>query len=367
MGHQDDGPAAAGAPDVGQQMRLGTCVQRTGRLVQDQHARVADDGAGDRQELALAQREAGAALAEDGLVALGQPADELVGADEARGGHDPGERAVGRTHADVLGDGAGEQLHLLRHDADLRPVADRGEGGEVLAVEQHAAGLGQFQAEQEADQRALARARRAGDAQHGARRQLEGHAVERRCRGTRIAEGELLDLETALDRQLATGQPAAGLGALAQELVEPPDGLARLPELVPGQRQLAHGRQGARGQDRGGDQGADGQVAGHDQPGAEIDQDQCGQVLQCLAQAAGEVGDAAGLQPGPGAAQQVALEAPLHVGLERQQLDGQRLADGLAEGGGLGAGGAEAGTLVQRLLALGQHGDAGRRPASPPR
>ena len=69
------------------------------------------------------------------------------------------------------------------------------------------------------------------------------------------------------------------------------------------------------------------------------------------------MGDAAGLQPGPGAAQQVVLEAPLHVGLERQQLDGQCLADGLAKGRGLGAGGAEAGTLVQLLLALGEHGD----------
>ena len=104
-----------------------------------------------------------------------------------------------------------------------------------------------------------------------------------------------------------------------QQLVEPADRLARLLELVPGQGQLAHRRQGAGGQDRGRDQGAHGHVADDDHPGAEIDQDQGGEVLQRLAQAVGEVGDAAGLQPGPGAAQQMVLEAPLHVGLERQR------------------------------------------------
>ena len=159
-----------------------------------------------------------------------------------------------------------------------------------------------------------------------------------------------------LTAQLGAGQPAAGLAALGQQLVEPPDRLARLLELVPGQRQLAHRRQGARRQDRGRDQGADGHVADHDHPGAEIDQHQRGQVLERLAQAAGEVGDAAGLQPGPGAAQQMALEAPLHVGLERQELDRQRLAHGLAQSGGLGPDGAEAGTLMQLLAALREHG-----------
>ena len=67
---RSDGAAAAGAADVGQQMRLGGGVQGAGRLVEDQHARVADDRPGHGQELALAERQAGAALAQHGLVAL---------------------------------------------------------------------------------------------------------------------------------------------------------------------------------------------------------------------------------------------------------------------------------------------------------
>ena len=75
--------------------------------------------AGDADQLALAGGEAAAALAELGLVALRQALDEVVRADELGGRDDPLERVIGGAKADVLGDRAGEQLHLLRHDADL--------------------------------------------------------------------------------------------------------------------------------------------------------------------------------------------------------------------------------------------------------
>ena len=68
------------------------------------------------------------------------------------------------------------------------------------------------------------------------------------------------------------------------------------------------------------------------------------------------MGDPAGLETGPGAAQQMVLEAPLHVGLERQELDGQRLAHRFAQGGRFGTHRAEAGALVELLAAMGEHG-----------
>ena len=101
-------------------------VQPGGRLVEEQHRRVADHGAGDRQPLALAAGEQPAALADPGVVAVVEPRDEPVGV----GGF--GRRAhlrvggVGLAPPDVLGDGAVEDEGLLQHRADV--AAQIGEG-----------------------------------------------------------------------------------------------------------------------------------------------------------------------------------------------------------------------------------------------
>ena len=63
-------------------------VDRRGRVVEDQHLRVGEDRARDRDPLPLAAREREAALAEHRLVALGQALDELRGAGEPRGAAD---------------------------------------------------------------------------------------------------------------------------------------------------------------------------------------------------------------------------------------------------------------------------------------
>ena len=55
---------------------LGVGVERRGRLVEDQDRRRLEDGAGDRHALLLAARELQAALADHGLVAVGQALDE---------------------------------------------------------------------------------------------------------------------------------------------------------------------------------------------------------------------------------------------------------------------------------------------------
>ena len=61
-------------------------------------------------------------------------------------------------------------------------------------------------------------------------------------------------------------------------------------------------------------------LAGDDHARPEIDQDQRGQMLQRLAEAAGEVARRGpDCSPVQALRTQVALEAPLHVGLERQE------------------------------------------------
>ena len=82
-------------------------------------ARVGEERPRERDELALAEREAEAALAELRVVAVLEPLDELVGADGAGGGDDLLARRVGAAEGDVLGDRAGEEEALLRHDPEL--------------------------------------------------------------------------------------------------------------------------------------------------------------------------------------------------------------------------------------------------------
>ena len=67
---------------------LGTGVERAGGLVQDQDARVLQDDAGDGDALLLAAGELVAALADDGVVALGQLHDAVVDGGGACGGVD---------------------------------------------------------------------------------------------------------------------------------------------------------------------------------------------------------------------------------------------------------------------------------------
>ena len=84
--------------------RLVGGVERRGRLVEQQHGGVFEDGAGDGDSLPLAAREVDAALAEFRVVALRQRFDEQIGGGAAGGGLDFGARRAGPAVGDVVGD-----------------------------------------------------------------------------------------------------------------------------------------------------------------------------------------------------------------------------------------------------------------------
>ena len=75
---------------------LGAGVEGAGGLVEEQDGRVAQDRPGDRDALLLAAGEPVAALADDGVVALGQRGDEVV---DARGAGRVLDLGVGRRRA----------------------------------------------------------------------------------------------------------------------------------------------------------------------------------------------------------------------------------------------------------------------------
>ena len=97
---------------------LGEAVDVGRGFVEDQDLRIGDQGAGEGEQLALADRDIASPLAKLGLVALGQANNEIVGAHRLGGGDDVVERGVSGRIADVVLDGAGEQERLLQHHAD---------------------------------------------------------------------------------------------------------------------------------------------------------------------------------------------------------------------------------------------------------
>src|SRR5687767_4530638 len=72
----------------------------------------------ERDALALAATEIGAGLADVGLVALGQPQDELMAARDGRGRDHLFVAGIAEA-GDVVLDDAGEQFDRLRHVADM--------------------------------------------------------------------------------------------------------------------------------------------------------------------------------------------------------------------------------------------------------
>ena len=78
VGDGEGRPARHQRRQGGLDQPLGLGVQGGGRFVQDQDARVLQDGAGDGDALLLAAGELVAALADDGVVAVGQRGDVVV-------------------------------------------------------------------------------------------------------------------------------------------------------------------------------------------------------------------------------------------------------------------------------------------------
>ena len=68
----DQGAVPGDAQQIGVDDRLAVGIERAGRLVEDQNARIADQRARDRQPLALAARQVGRPLLDEGLVTARQ-------------------------------------------------------------------------------------------------------------------------------------------------------------------------------------------------------------------------------------------------------------------------------------------------------
>lgn len=124
--------AVEGGLDVG----LGAGIDVAGGFIQNHQAGVGHHHAGDGEQLALALAEVAAPFGEQGVVAVGQAQDEVVGVG-ALGGFD----AVGFAGfeagvAQVVQHRIGEQKGFLQHDADLLAQAVLLDIEQVVAVDE---------------------------------------------------------------------------------------------------------------------------------------------------------------------------------------------------------------------------------------
>ena len=132
-------PAVAQRSQAVLDHRLALAVEARRRFVEQQDPRIGENRARDRHALALAAGQPDAALADDRLVPLLEPLDELVGVRDPADPLDVGRRRVRRAVADVLGHGAVEQEVVLQHDAEMAAVFGQPQRRQIAAVHAHRA------------------------------------------------------------------------------------------------------------------------------------------------------------------------------------------------------------------------------------
>lgn len=198
---------------------FGAGIERARRLVQQQDRRVAQNGAGQRQALLLAAREPEASLADQGVIALGQGRDMVMDLRHLRGRDHIGPGRLGADKAQVLGHRGIEQIGLLRHDPQHLRQRRKAEIAQIHPVEADRASVDIVKPRQKVAERGLARARRPDDGDMAARRDGQGHIIDRPKGLARIGKADMVQLHRAAHVGPGDGHRIGALGDL-DRLVE---------------------------------------------------------------------------------------------------------------------------------------------------
>src|SRR5215207_5647339 len=206
--HHDDAAAGARAQDRLGQRLLSLGVEVGVRLVKHEQERVAVERARKRDALPLPRRERGPALPDLGVVAVRETQNKVVHVGGLRRLEDRLGVGLRLEAGDVLGHGAGEQLHVLRQIADV--LAERFripllEGG---AVEAYLAAHRRPDADEEPGERRLARGARPNDAEPVAGLERKGDVLHDEALDARRCRAHALDRKGgARPRQRHRGVP----------------------------------------------------------------------------------------------------------------------------------------------------------------
>ena len=232
---------------TGLQRLLGTRVDIRRGLVENQDARVGEQHARERDELALARGQGRAALLHHGVVAVGQFHDEFVRMHGLGRGHDLLVGGVQFAVADVLTHVAGEDERVLQHDAHLPAQAFQRDGTHVVAVDRHRAFGDVVETRQQVDDRGFAGTRRTNQRDRLAWLDMQVDQVQDVAAVRLVAENHVVEVDAALDlRQIDGVRRVADLrlhiqrfedaleirGAGDELVVEVADADHRVPEVV---------------------------------------------------------------------------------------------------------------------------------------
>ena len=168
--------------------------------VEDENARVGQDGPRDRDALALSPRQPHPALADDRVVLLLEAFDELVAMGDMADGLDFIEAGVRFGVGDVLGDRAVEQEVVLQHDAEVRAVIAQADRAQIAPIGEDAAGHRPVEGHHQADERALARPAGSDQRRRRPGGRTERHALEH-WHARRVLEVHVVELDRAPERR----------------------------------------------------------------------------------------------------------------------------------------------------------------------
>ena len=190
---------------------LGADVDGGGRLVEDEDARIGEERAGERDELALAEREPEAALADFGVVALRELRDERIGADGRRRGFDLRSRCARAAEGDVVRDRAREEEPLLRDDPELPPERGLRDVAEIGPVDRDSSVARVVEAREQLRDGRLPGSRVADERDGRPHRDVEVEVVED-VRELAVAEAHMLEADVSLDAPEAVARWASRRG-----------------------------------------------------------------------------------------------------------------------------------------------------------
>ena len=127
VGDDEAGAAAQEQGEGGLEAGFGDGVDGAGGFVEDEDARVGEEGAGEANELALAEGESVAGFADLGVPAIGKGLEEVEAIEFAGGVDDFGEGGFRAGETDVIEDGAFEEEVGLLDDAEVLVEAGGGD------------------------------------------------------------------------------------------------------------------------------------------------------------------------------------------------------------------------------------------------
>ena len=193
MGDDDDdaGPLA-NARYRTRQCHLAVDIQVGIRLVEHDEEGIAVERAGKRDALTLAGGEHGTIRPYFGLIAFGEPQDEIVNAGIARCRDNFLCLRIPAKTRNVLRDGAVHELRVLQHETDARVEFIGGQRSNILSPNAYRALTDVVEAGQQRGQGRLAGPRRAHERRDGAGPQRQRHVVDHRNPGA-IAEADAIE------------------------------------------------------------------------------------------------------------------------------------------------------------------------------